>query len=100
MFKVLIIGIVCAFFFLENNYTGYVLGEFVASSYSNKIIPAILLLNSSSAVVMTFAPTSILLMISLALIDLPYKEWLKFIWKYTIRLLIAIIIVFAIICYM
>ena len=100
MFKVLIIGIVCSFFFLENNYTGYVLGEFVASSYSNKIVPAILLLNSSSALVMTFAPTSIILMITLALLDLPYKDWLKFIWKYTISLLIAILIVFSIICYM
>ena len=38
-------------------------------------------------------PTSILLVSGLKLVDLDYKEWLKYIWKYLVIILFAVLII-------
>lgn len=43
--------------------------------------------------VMLVAPTSVLLILGLTYLDIPYKNWLKFIWKLVVELFIIVIIV-------
>lgn len=43
--------------------------------------------------IMLVAPTSVLLILGLTYLDIPYKNWLKFIWKLVIELFIIVIIV-------
>ena len=42
-------------------------------------------------------PTSILLIIGITYLDVPYKTWLKYIWRFILELLIAIFIVLMIV---
>lgn len=46
---------------------------------------------------MLFAPTSLVLMLVLSYLDIPYSKWLKTIWKLILELLAVLLIVFAII---
>ncbi len=100
LFTMILAGIICSFFFIENNYTGYLLGEFLAGSFAKKALVTTLVLNSTSAIVMAIAPTSIILMLGLTLLDIPYKKWVQFIWKYVLSFFAIMTIVFAIMCYM
>ena len=45
---------------------------------------------------MLFAPTSLVLMAVLSYLDVPYKEWLKTIWKLLLELFIILFIIFLI----
>ena len=46
---------------------------------------------------MLVAPTSIILMGTLAYLDIPYGKWLKHIWKLFVELLIVLLIIFTIV---
>ena len=43
--------------------------------------------------VQVVGPTSILLLVGLSYLEVPYKTWLKYIWRFVIELLIVIFIV-------
>ncbi len=40
-----------------------------------------------------FAPTSLMLMLGLAYLEVPYKEWLKYIWKFVVGLFVVILVI-------
>lgn len=40
-----------------------------------------------------FGPTSILLIIGLSYLDVPYKTWLKYIWRFVLELIIVVLLV-------
>ena len=42
-------------------------------------------------------PTSILLLVGLSYLEVPYKSWLKYIWRFVVELLIVILIVLMIV---
>ena len=43
--------------------------------------------------VQLFGPTSILLIIGLSYLEVPYKSWLKYIWRFIVELIIVILLV-------
>lgn len=47
--------------------------------------------------VMLFAPTSVILMGTLTYLQIPYHEWLKYIWKLLLQLIVVLFIIFTII---
>lgn len=48
------------------------------------------------AFAMLFAPTSVVLMATLAYLKVPYTEWLKHIWKLLLQLLVVLFVIFTI----
>ena len=46
---------------------------------------------------MLFAPTSLVLMLTLSYLDINYSKWLKNIWKLLLEFLVVILIVLAIV---
>lgn len=56
-----------------------------------------LVFQSIYGLTMLVAPTSLILMGVLSYLDIPYKKWLKTIWKLVLELLIVLLIVFTII---
>lgn len=42
-------------------------------------------------------PTSVFLIIGLSYLEVPYKSWLKYIWRFVLELLIAIFVVLMIV---
>lgn len=51
------------------------------------------MLQSLYGLVQIVGPTSILLIIGLTYLEVPYKTWLKYIWRFAVMLLIAILLV-------
>ena len=47
--------------------------------------------------VQLIGPTSILLIVGLSYLEVPYKTWLKYIWRFIVELLIIILIVLMIV---
>lgn len=72
------------------SYVGQVAGD--ANLYSLVNI----MFTSLYSLAMLIAPTSVLLLISLAITNVSYKEWIKHIWKLFLSLLIVAFIVFSI----
>ena len=50
-----------------------------------------ILLQSVFGLVSIFAPTSAMLFVGLSYMDIPYKDWIKYIWKFVLIMLVVII---------
>lgn len=49
--------------------------------------------------VQLFVPTSALLLVGLAYLNIDYKSWIKYIWKYVLGLLVILIVLFTVLAY-
>lgn len=56
-----------------------------------------LMFQSLFGLVQIVGPTSILLIVGLSYLEVPYKSWLKYIWRFVVELLIAILVVLMIV---
>ena len=100
IFTLLLASIVVAFFLIENNYSGYVLGAFVKTNFGNKALPTTSMLNSTFGTFTAIFPTSFILMMGLTALDIPYKSWLGYIWKFVLSMIVVILVIIAIMVYM
>lgn len=78
---------------------GDIHGSFIAYAYADTIGTATLLWRLGGAIGFIVGPTSYLLLSLLSYLDIPYKDWLKYIWKFLLSFIIAIIIIFIVIIY-
>ncbi len=74
----------------------------IAGSFTNtaEITTLAIMSQSLYGVTMFVAPTSIMLVIGLTYLNIPYKEWLKTSWKFVLQLLAIIIVISLIIRYL
>ena len=93
-------AIIAGFYLIENNYTGYVFGEFIKNSFAKNALATVLLFNTTSGIVASISPTSITLMLGLSAYEIPYKSWLGYIWKYALSMIVVVAIVISIMVYM
>lgn len=100
IFTLFLASIVISFYLIENNYSGYILGTFITNSFGKKALAATLMLNSSFGTLAAILPTSFILMIGLTALDIPYKSWLKYIWKFVLAMVVVILIIISIMVYM
>lgn len=100
MFTVLIAGMLSSFLFVDTEFIGYSLGSHILTNFSSNLVSTHLIMNVGAALIQVIAPTSFILMMALTYLNVPYKKWLGYIWKYTLALLIVVILVFAVMCYM
>lgn len=93
-------GFVSALFHLDFGYTSYLLGELMTTNFGNSLDVGFLIYVTMNGMVQIIAPTSALLFIGLSYLDLPYKNWMKGIWKFFIALFILLFIIFALLSYL
>jgi len=75
----------------------YVLSTLVSTISDTSVYPLLsVMFTNLYSLVMLVAPTSVLLLASLSITGVSYKEWIKFIWKLFLSLLVVSFIVFAI----
>ncbi len=64
------------------------------STLDSNMIPVVaLIFQSIFGLVMLIAPTSIFLLAGLSYLKIPYKEWAKYIWKFTLIILGVIVVI-------
>lgn len=90
-------GILTSIFFVDFQYTVATIGS-VFASFSNVNVAA-LILQAAYGVVQFIAPTSVILMLGLANLDIKFKDYFKFIWKFVLALIVIIIVILAILMY-
>ncbi|MBQ3021492.1 MAG: hypothetical protein IJD92_04655 [Bacilli bacterium] len=86
-------GIITGLFTSEYQYTANILYSFFTTNYANDLNVVALILQSTFGLVSFVAPTSAILFIGLSYLDIPYKDWIKHIWKFLLIMLGAIILV-------
>jgi uncharacterized ion transporter superfamily protein YfcC len=95
-----ILGFIAAFvtsiFGVEMQYVMSLAGSYCASAYADYTNIFAIIFQTAFGLVSFFAPSSAILMMGLAYLDVPYKDWMKYIWKFLVAMLIVIIIIIVI----
>ena len=88
--------IINSVFYVDYYYLAYSVLYSLTSVYDDANVLSILsvMFTNLYSLVMLVAPTSVLLLISLSISDVKYTEWLKFIWKIALVLLVVSFITF------
>lgn len=73
----------------------------VGSLYANfaNVNVAALILQTSYGIIQFIAPTSLVLMVGLSMLNVKFKDYFKFIWKFLLAMLVVVIIILAILMY-
>ena len=90
--------IINSVFFVDYYYLAYSLIYNMLGVYSDPKVLSIIsvMFTSLYSLVMLIAPTSVLLLVTLAITDTKYTDWVKFIWKLVLVLFVIAFIVFSI----
>ena len=94
VFTTSIAGIITGLFTSEYQYTVNLLYSFFTTSYASNLNVVSIILQSTYGLVSFFAPSSAMLLVGLSYLDIPYKDWMKYIWKFLL-IMFAVILIMA-----
>ena len=66
----------------------------LASEYPTYMNALYVMISSLTGLVTVFAPTSLMLVVGLSALDVNYKDWFKYIWKFLLGISIYLIVIF------
>lgn len=66
----------------------------LAAQYPTYMNALYVMITSITGLVTVFAPTSLILVVGLTALDVKYKDWLKFIWKFLLGIVICLLVIF------
>ena len=94
-----IVAILSSIFNIDTLYVAQSTIPYVTSVITDTTLYPLIsvMFQSLYAFTMLFAPTSLLLLGTLAYLKVPYGEWLKHIWKFLLQMLIILFVIFTII---
>lgn len=99
LFSILLAAILAGTLLVDSEYLGYIFGTYLLANFADHLVATSLLMHFGYAISMILAPTSFILMMALTYLDIPYKNWLKYIWKFALAILVVIVLLVAIIVY-
>ncbi len=94
-----IIAIIATIFVGDGSLCGYLFSAGLAALYSNNLVATAVIWRVGSAVATIAAPTSVLLLASLTYLNIPYKNWIKYIWKFAALFSLVVLIFLAVVIY-
>ena len=97
LFKVVLGSTVSNVFDTDFGYTGYILGEYLATSYTSHASLIFIIFIAIYGLLQFFIPTSVVLMLGLTYTNITYKEWMKYIWRFILATLCMLILLFILI---
>ena len=92
VFTTALSGLVTSLFTCEYQYSINLVYSYFASAYASNLSVVSIILQSMFGLVSFFAPTSAMLFVGLSYMEIPYKDWMKYIWKFIIAMLLVIIV--------
>ena len=92
VFTTTLSGILAGLFTSEYQYTVNLVYSFFATSYASNLSVVSIILQSTYGLVSFVAPSSAMLLVGLSYLDIPYKDWMKYIWKFLVAMLVVIIV--------
>lgn len=94
-----IAGFIASVFNVDLGYTGYSVGAYFATAYVEHYEIVHTIFASMYGLVQVFLPSSLILMVGLALNKIDYKSWLKYIWLFVVGMFIILVIFFTVLLY-
>jgi len=85
-------GIITSLFTCEYQYAVNLVYTYFTSAYSDSVNVVSFILQSVYGLVAFFGPASAMLFVGLSFMDIKYKDWMKYIWKFLIAMLVVIIV--------
>ena len=92
VFTTALAGGITSLFTSEYQYTINLIYSQVTSAYASNINVISIILQSIYGLVSFFAPSSAMLLVGLSYLEIPYKDWMKYIWKFLVAMLVVIIV--------
>lgn len=87
-------ALVANIFHTDLGYTAYIFASYLTTEYVDYINPIYVIFVSLYGLVQFFIPTSILLGVGLTTLDVKYRDWLKYIWRFVIGIFVCLLIIF------
>ncbi len=88
-------------FCIDPTVSGSYFGSYLSTVYATETFGVMSIVwTLSSGIAMTIIPTSFFVMSMLSYLDVPYKDWLKYIWKFALSMTIISLVVIGIVFYM
>ena len=97
LFTLFASGLYTNLFTVDFQYTVTMVGSAFAK-FSDANVAA-LILQATNGIIKFFAPTSAILMFGLSMLDIKYKDYFKYIWKFLLAITVVTLIVLAILVY-
>ena len=88
-------GLITNIFHTDLGFSGYILSSHLVAEYADHIKPIYIMLVSLYGFVQFFIPTSAILGIGVTSLNVKYKDWLKYIWKFVLGMFVCLIVIFA-----
>lgn len=85
---------------VDMDFATYSLGLFLANTAGEHANLMAIIMNAMHGFASFFVPTSGILMLGLAYLNIPYKDWMKYIWRFLIGMLVGLLIIFTIVRYL
>lgn len=90
--------VINSFFYVDYYYLAYSVLYPITSRYTDASILSVInvMFTNLYSLVMLIAPTSVLLVVSLVISEVKYTDWLKYIWKLVVGLLVISLVVLSV----
>ena len=92
-FLAFINAFITSLFSVEMQYAVSLAGSYYAATFTEVKSALAIIFQSAFGFASFFVPSSAILMLGLSYLNIPYKDWMKFIWKFLIALLVVIIVI-------
>jgi len=86
-------AIITSLFTSEYQYTANLVYGFATAAYPKDLSAFTIIFQSIYGLVSFLAPSSAMLLVGLSYLDIPYKDWMKYIWKFFVAMLVVILVV-------
>ena len=86
-------GLFTSLFTVEYQYTVSLIGAYLKSSFADNVNQIAIILQTTFGLASMIAPSSAILMMGLSLCDIKFKDWLKYIWKFVLIMLVVLVLI-------
>ena len=90
-------GLVAGLFTSEYQYTINLIGPYFSTTYAEVAKQIPVMLQATYGIISFIAPSSAILLVGLSYLEISYKDWFKYIWKFLVAMIIVTIILMFII---
>ena len=86
-------GLFTSLFTVEYQYTVSLIGAYLKSLFADNVNQIAIILQTTFGLASMIAPSSAILMMGLSLCDIKFKDWLKYIWKFVLIMLVVLVLI-------
>ena len=90
---IFVVSVIASVLLVNPGYGNYTYGYYLSYAMGEKVADSMLIWHLGQALAMVIAPTSILVLLALTYLDVPYKKWLKYIWKFVLSFFFIVLLI-------